>query len=133
MIRHIIQIIISCGLIIGGLTQKLVLIGTNSSIALVIVGFILLAVDIYLILKPKKSKDKDISNVKWWFRYILLTLCVFALLMLFFMLIASFIVNNGDFSGTSPIAVVILICWGGVAFWGLISSIKWFNKKSLLS
>jgi hypothetical protein len=60
MVWRIIQLLISVGLIIGGLSGELVLLGTNSSIALVIAGVIWLLNDIYQIATYKKGiSDKD--------------------------------------------------------------------------
>ncbi len=55
MTRLIINLIISIGLIIGGLSGQLVLRGTNSSGLLIAVGVLYLIYDIYLIAKYKKS------------------------------------------------------------------------------
>ncbi|MCL2461549.1 MAG: hypothetical protein FWF44_02700 [Defluviitaleaceae bacterium] len=49
---------ISLFFIIGGLTGKMVLRWTNSSAALTVVGFILLAGDIYLLVTQKRRSDK---------------------------------------------------------------------------
>ncbi len=59
MVGRIIGIIISIGLIIGGLSGKLVLRGTNSSTLLVVAGFLFLAYDVYMIYKDKKQNDED--------------------------------------------------------------------------
>lgn len=59
MIGRIIGILISLGLIIGGLSGEFVLRGTNSSIALVVAGVIFLIWDIYKIIKDRKNKDDD--------------------------------------------------------------------------
>ena len=58
MAGRIIGIIISIGLIIGGLSGGLVLRGTNSSTALVVAGFIFLAYDIFMIIRDKKKEDE---------------------------------------------------------------------------
>lgn len=59
MVGRIIGILISLGLIIGGLSGKLVLRGTDSSMALVIVGVLFLIWDIYKIIKDSRKKDDD--------------------------------------------------------------------------
>lgn len=59
MVGRIIGILISLGLIIGGLSGEFVLRGTNSSIALVVAGVIFLIWDIYKIIKDRKNKDDD--------------------------------------------------------------------------
>lgn len=58
MKSRIIGVLLSIGLIIGGLSGKLVLRGTNSSTALVIAGFVWLAIDIIGILREKKAEEE---------------------------------------------------------------------------
>ncbi|MCR4828604.1 MAG: hypothetical protein K5864_03985 [Bacteroidales bacterium] len=59
MVGRIIGILISLGLIIGGLSGEFVLRGTNSSKALVVAGVIFLIWDIYKIIKDRKNKNDD--------------------------------------------------------------------------
>jgi threonine/homoserine/homoserine lactone efflux protein len=61
MVGRIIGIIISLGLIIAGLSGEFVLKGTNSSTALVVVGFLWLAYDVFRLVRDKK-KDKEENN-----------------------------------------------------------------------
>ena len=56
MTGRIVGIIISIGLIIAGLSGSFVLKGTNSSIALVIVGVIWLVYDIFMLKKDKEGR-----------------------------------------------------------------------------
>jgi hypothetical protein len=62
MFWNILQILISIGLIIGGLSGEMVLRGTNSSLALVVVGFLWLAYDIHRIIVYTKNK-KNLAEV----------------------------------------------------------------------
>ncbi|MBQ7711327.1 MAG: hypothetical protein IJT39_05815 [Bacteroidales bacterium] len=57
MIGRIIGIIVSVGLIIAGLSGEFVLKGTDSSMALVIFGVVLLIYDVYKLLKEKKKEE----------------------------------------------------------------------------
>ena len=59
MVGRIIGIIISLVMIIGGFSGALVLKGTNSSTALVIIGFLILAYEIFRIMLDKKKNGKD--------------------------------------------------------------------------
>ena len=60
---RIFGILISLALIIGGLSGKLVLRGTNSSTALVIVGILFLIYEIYAAVKESKlTEDEDTSH-----------------------------------------------------------------------
>ena len=63
--RKIFSLVVSLVLIIGGLSGQLVLRGTNSSIALVVVGFGLLIWNIYALATHKKEKqeEQEASNV----------------------------------------------------------------------
>jgi hypothetical protein len=56
------NIIIGIVFIVGGLSGKLVLRGTNSSMALVVVGFILVAVGIYRL--TNKEEDENVVEAK---------------------------------------------------------------------
>lgn len=53
--RYILGLIVSIIMVIGGLSGRLVLRGTNSSGTLVIVGILYLIYDIYLIVKYKRN------------------------------------------------------------------------------
>lgn len=67
MSGHILGIIISFALILGGLSGQFVLIGTNSSSALVIFGIGMLIYDIYQIIsykKIKKEEEEILKNLK---------------------------------------------------------------------
>ena len=64
MAWKIIQIFLSIGLIIGGLSGELVLKGTNSSVLLVVVGVLLLAYNIYSIFAAKKAKQELDENLQ---------------------------------------------------------------------
>ncbi|WP_409199895.1 hypothetical protein [Methanobrevibacter sp. DSM 116169] len=55
-IQHIVGIIISLLLIIGGISGSFVLRGTNSSELLIVVGFIFLIGDLYSMVKYNKEK-----------------------------------------------------------------------------
>ncbi|MBQ9545907.1 MAG: hypothetical protein IJU90_01280 [Bacteroidales bacterium] len=57
MISRIIGIIISIVLIIAGLSGSFVLKGTNSSIALVVVGAIWLAYDLFMLKKDREGRE----------------------------------------------------------------------------
>ena len=57
MTGRIIGLIISIALIIAGLSGSFVLKGTNSSMALVIFGVVLLIYDVYKLLKEKKKEE----------------------------------------------------------------------------
>ena len=59
MIWKIIQLIISIGLIVGGLSGELVLRGTDSSAALVVFGVFWLVLDIVLIVTHKKNSEDN--------------------------------------------------------------------------
>jgi hypothetical protein len=61
MLWNILQLLISIGLIIGGLSGEMVLRGTNSSLALVAVGFLWLAYDIYRIVIYTKKKKNSVE------------------------------------------------------------------------
>lgn len=56
---RVIGILVSVGLIIGGLSGRLALRGTNSSTALVIVGIIFLAIDIIGAVKDSRQKEEE--------------------------------------------------------------------------
>jgi uncharacterized membrane protein YfcA len=58
MAGKIIQLLISIGLIIGGLSGEFVLRGTNSSTLLVVFGVIWLIYDIYAIATHKKARPE---------------------------------------------------------------------------
>ncbi|MDR2293441.1 MAG: hypothetical protein LBE11_08230 [Prevotellaceae bacterium] len=58
MTWKIIQLLISIGLIIGGLSGEFVLRGTNSSALLIIFGCIWLIYDIYAIVTHKKDRSE---------------------------------------------------------------------------
>jgi uncharacterized membrane protein YfcA len=62
MIGKIIGILISIGLIIGGLSGEFVLRGTDSSTGLVIVGVLFLIYDIFGIVRDKKKEDDNQNN-----------------------------------------------------------------------
>lgn len=62
MIGRIIGIIISLVMIIGGLSGELALRGTNSSTALVVLGFVFLAIEVFRIVRDKKSDGDDASS-----------------------------------------------------------------------
>ena len=51
--------IISLVMIIGGLSGAFVLKGTNSSVALVVIGFIFLVIDIIGIVRASKEEDSE--------------------------------------------------------------------------
>ncbi|MDR1538182.1 MAG: hypothetical protein LBU32_09355 [Clostridiales bacterium] len=59
MLGNIVQIIMSLGLIVGGLIGKFVLRGTNSSFALVAFGFLWLGIDIYNVVNSKKGVNSE--------------------------------------------------------------------------
>jgi hypothetical protein len=59
MIGRIIGILVSVALIIMGLSGEYVLKGTESSTALVVVGFLFLIVDIIGIVRAKKNDDNN--------------------------------------------------------------------------
>jgi hypothetical protein len=61
MFWNILQLLISIGLIIGGLSGKMVLRGTDSSLALVAVGFLWLVYDIYRIAVYTKKKKNSME------------------------------------------------------------------------
>ena len=63
MISRIIGLLISIGLIIGGLSGEFVLRGTNSSTLLVIAGFVFLIIDIVSIVAYQKSEN-ILKNMK---------------------------------------------------------------------
>ena len=62
MFWNIIQLLLSVGLIIGGLSGEMVLRGTNSSSALVVFGFLWLAYDIYCIVVYTRKK-KNLADL----------------------------------------------------------------------
>ena len=62
-VGNIIGIIISIAIIIGGLTGGLVLRGTNSSIALVVVGILFLLYDISKLF-PSTEDEDEVSEMK---------------------------------------------------------------------
>ncbi|MDR1800266.1 MAG: hypothetical protein LBQ95_00225 [Lachnospiraceae bacterium] len=63
MVGYILQIVISVGLIIGGLSGKLVFRGTNSSAALVVFGVVWLIIDIIrLIVYVNRTKSVGASG-----------------------------------------------------------------------
>jgi hypothetical protein len=64
MVWKIIQLLISIGLIIGGLSGELVLKGTNSSSLLVVFGFVWLIYDIYSIYAYKKAQAKIRESIE---------------------------------------------------------------------
>ena len=59
MVGRIIGLIISLVMIIGGLSGAFVLKGTNSSVALVVIGFIFLVIDIIGIVRASKEEDSE--------------------------------------------------------------------------
>ena len=59
MVGKIIGLIISLVMIIGGLSGAFVLKGTNSSVALVVIGFIFLVIDIIGIVRASKEEDSE--------------------------------------------------------------------------
>lgn len=61
---HIFGIIVSLGLIFGGLSGKMVLRGTNSSPALVVFGVGFLIYDIYSLISYQKIKAEDEKILK---------------------------------------------------------------------
>lgn len=64
MVGRIIGIIISIGLIWGGLSEELVLRGTNSSIALVVVGCIFLIYDIVKLIEPDNEQSQNEEHIE---------------------------------------------------------------------
>lgn len=64
MVGRIIGIIISIGLIWGGLSGELVLRGTNSSIALVVVGCIFLIYDIVKLIEPDNEQSQNEEHIE---------------------------------------------------------------------
>lgn len=64
MFGRIIGIIISFGLIWGGLSGELVLRGTNSSIALVVVGCIFLVYDIVMLFGSNNASNHNNEQVE---------------------------------------------------------------------
>lgn len=60
MAGKIVQLLISIGLIAGGLCGKLVLRGTDSSYALVIFGLVWLGIDIYNIVNKNKDEKHNV-------------------------------------------------------------------------
>jgi len=60
----ILGLVISLGLIIGGFSGELVLIGTNSSTALIVAGFIFLIIDIISIIMHVKNDPQEAISDK---------------------------------------------------------------------
>ena len=62
MIGRIIGILVSVALIIMGLSGEYVLKGTESSIALVVVGFLFLLWEVFGLVRDKKKEDDNQNN-----------------------------------------------------------------------